>query len=148
MAVALAEVIVASRRTDEGIRMGEEIEAIRKEGPFTQQQVADRLGLSLPTYLHYRRGYTKISPNNIKRWADALDYPVVKLAARLGILLPATSDAVGLRQELTALFPDASARELDGYVRDLATLPPADQRDIMDGLRDHILGRKAHLGLA
>lgn len=148
MAIALAEVIVASRRTDEGMRMGEQIEAIRKEGPFTQQQVADRLGLKLASYLGYRRGYTKITPNNIQQWANALDYPVVKLANRLGIPLPAQADASGLRQELAALLPDASAADLDGYVRDLASLPISDQRQILDGLRDHIAGRKAHLGLA
>ena len=125
MVVALAEVLVASRRTDEGMRMGDEIEAIRKEGAFTQQQVAGRLGLSLQTYLGYRRGYHKITPNTLKKWANALDVPAAELAARLGIdhfLLDA--DASSLRRELAALLPDAGAAQMEATVRELAKLPP------------------------
>lgn len=125
MAVALAEVLVASRKTDEGMRMGDEIEAIRKEGPFTQQVVAARLGLSLATYLGYRRGYHRVTPNTLKKWAHALDIPAAELAKRLGIDLCLTgADASSLRRELAALLPDAGAAQMEATVRELAKLPP------------------------
>lgn len=125
MAIAIAEVLVASKKTADGIRMGDEIEAIRKEGPFTQQQVADRLGLKLATYLSYRRGYILVTANTLKKWANALDVPAAELAQRLGIdhcLLGA--DASSLRRELAAVLPDASAAQMEATVRELAKLPP------------------------
>lgn len=128
MVIALAgvaEVTVASKRTEEGMRMGDEIEAIRKEGPFTQQQVADRLGLKLATYLSYRRGYIQVTPNTLKKWANALDVPAAELAHRLGIELCLTiADASALRRELATLLPDAGAAQMEATVRELAKLPP------------------------
>lgn len=150
MAIALAEVTrtVASRRTDEGIRMGEELEAIRKEGPYTQQEVADRLGMSLQGYLGYRRGYQRVTPNTVRKWADALEVPVSELARRLGISLFTDMDASGLRQELAAILPDADAAELDDLSRRLSTLPPSDRRQILEMWRDHLDGRLSRLGRA
>lgn len=124
MAVTYAGVAVVSGRTEEGMRMGDEIDAIRKEGPFTQQQVADRLGLKLATYLSYRRGYIQVTPNTLKKWANALDVPAAELAQRLGIdhcLLGA--DASSLRRELAAILPDAGAAQMEDTVRELAKLP-------------------------
>lgn len=153
MAIAWAEVMSVPvsekpERTPEGIRMGNEIEAIRKEGPFTQQQVADRLDLRLSTYLGYRRGYTMVTRNTLPKWAHALNYPLVQLAERLGIDLLSDVDASGLRQELAVLLPDAEAAELDELARDLATLPPFDRRQVLDGWRDHMTGRLTRLGRA
>jgi len=147
VAVALAEVVVASRRSEEGIRMGEVIETIRREGPYTQQQVADRLGLSLQGYLGYRRGYQLVTPNTVKKWAQALDVAVVEFAQRLGIELFGDTDASGLREQLAVLLPDASATQLDELARRLALLKPDDQRQVLEGWSDHLLGRLTRLGL-
>lgn len=148
MAVALAEVMVATdRRTEEGIRMGEEIEAIRKEGPYTQKQVAERLGLSLQGYLGYRRGYTLVTPNSLRKWAKALNVPVRDLARRLDVDVVGEPDATGLRQQLAALLPDASAEQLDRIAHRLTLLSPEDQRQILEGWDDHLLGRLTKLGL-
>lgn len=144
MATAIAEVmqVVATRRTADGVRMGDEIETIRKEGPFTQQQVADRLQMSLQGYLGYRKGYQRVTRNTIQKWANALDVPLVELARRLEISLLAEPDASGLRQQLAALLPDASAAEMERTVRELAQLPPhlrekwfEMQRWVLNGLR-------------
>lgn len=150
MAIAIAEVTVPPRRTPEGIRMGEEIEAIRKEGPFTQQQIADRLGMSLQGYLNYRRGYGKLTRNTLPKWAKALDVPIAELATRLGIdlLVDAYPDATKLRQELAALMPDADAVEVDDMVRQLAPLPASERRQILEGWRDYLTGRLTRLGRA
>lgn len=127
--------------------MGEVIETIRREGPYTQVQVAERLGLSLQGYLGYRRGYHKITPNTVKKWAQALDVPVVELAQRLGIELFGDIDASGLREQLAVLLPDASAAQLDELARRLALLKPEDQRQVLEGWSDHLLGRLTRLGL-
>jgi transcriptional regulator with XRE-family HTH domain len=148
VALALAEVVVASRRTEEGVRMGEEIESLRKEAGFTQKEVADRLGLALQTYLGYRRGYMRVSPNNLRKWAQALNHPVAEVASRLEVDLLTEAAASGLRQELAALLPDADAAELDDLTRRLATLPPSDRRQVIDGWADHLYGRLTRLGRA
>lgn len=147
MAIAVAEVTMPPRRTPEGIRMGEEIEAIRREGPFTQQQIADRLEMSLQGYLNYRRGYGKLTRNTLPKWAKALDVPITALARRLRIdlLIDADPEAPALRRELAALIPDADAAELDDIFRRLSALPPSDRRQIIDGLADHVTGREHRL---
>lgn len=150
MAIAVAEVIVPPRRTPEGIVMGEEIEAVRKEGPFTQQQVADRLGMSLQGYLNYRRGYGKLTRNTLPKWAKALDVPITDLARRLGIdlLTDADPEATALRRELAALMPDADAAEIDDMTRRVAKLPASERRQVIDGWRDYLTGRLTRLGRA
>lgn len=150
MAVAYVEVVevVASRRSPEGIRMGEILEEIRREGPYTQLEIAARLGMSLPGYLGYRRGYQRVTPNTLRKWAEALGVPVAELAKRLGIGLLTDADASGLRQELAAILPDADAAELDDLARQLGTLPPADRKQVLDGWRDHLTGRLSRLGRA
>lgn len=150
MAVAIFEVVsvVADRRTEEGRRMGDEIEAIRKEGRFTQVQLAERLGLSLQGYLGYRRGYTQVTPNTLRKWADALVVPVAELAQRLRIDLIGDVEAAGLHQQLAAILPDADATELDDLARRLGTLPPEDRRQVLEGWRDHLTGRLSRLGRA
>lgn len=150
MAIAVAEVIVPPRRTPEGIKMGEEIEAIRREGSFTQQQVADRLGMSLQGYLNYRRGYGKLTRNTLPKWAKALDVPIADLARRLSIdlLTDAEPDAPALRRELAVLMPDADAAELDDMARQIAPLPASERRQILDGWRDYLTGRLTRLGRA
>lgn len=150
MAVAVAEVVaaVASRKTDEGVRMGLELEALRRERGLTQQEVADRLPMSLEGYRNYAKGYGRISRNTLPKWARALDIPAPELAKRLGIELLAEPDASALRQQLATLLPDANAAELDDLARKLATLSPFDQKQILDGWRDYLTGRIARLGRA
>lgn len=150
MAIAVAEVmaVVASRKTEDGVRMGLELEVIRRERDLTQQQVADRLPMTLEGYRNYAKGYGRVNRNTLPKWAKALDLPAAELARRLGIELISEPDASGLRQELAALLPDADAAELDDLARRLATLPPSDRRQVLDGWRDHLTGRLARLGRA
>lgn len=150
MAIAIAEVAVASRKTADGVRMGGELEAIRHESGFTQQEVAERLGLALSTYLSYRRGYLRITPtpSALKKWAHALGISVADLASRLQIDLLTETEAQGLRQELAQLLPDADAAELEDLTRRLATLPPADRRQVLAGWADNLHGRLGRLGRA
>ena len=129
MAVALAEVgaVVASRKTDEGVRMGAILESLRREQGLTQQELAARLPMSLEGYRNYAKGYGRISRNTLPKWASALNIPVPELAQRLGIALLTEPDASALRQQLATLLPDANAAELDDLARKLATLSPFDQ---------------------
>ncbi len=122
VAIAVAEVVVAApRRSPESLQMGEGLEVIRRERGLTQQEVAERLGMSLQGYLNYRKGYGRVNRDTLPRWASALDTPIPELARRLGIELLVESDASGLRQELAAILPDADAAELDDLTRRLST---------------------------
>lgn len=115
MAVALAEVgaAVASRKTDEGVRMGAILESLRREQGLTQQELAARLPMSLEGYRNYAKGYGRISRNTLPKWARALNIPAPELAKRLGIELLAEPDASALRQQLGDC---PSARPCDGAV--------------------------------
>jgi transcriptional regulator with XRE-family HTH domain len=145
VAIAVAEVAVAvaPRRTEEGVRMGEELEAIRRDRSLTQQQLADRLGMSLQGYLNYRKGYGRVTRNTLPKWAKAFGVTVADLASRLKIDLLAEPDASSLRQQVAALMPDADAADVDDLVRRLATLPDSDRKQVLDGWRDHLTGRRA-----
>jgi transcriptional regulator with XRE-family HTH domain len=148
MAIAVAEVRVAARKTERGIEMGLTLEAIRKERGFKQVQVAEALGMSLEGYRNYAKGYGRIRQEALPRWSRALDMPIPELAHRLSLDLLGEPDASGLREQITALLPDADAATTETLIREVALLPPADRREVLAGWRDTLAGRKAHLGRA
>ncbi len=144
MAVAIAEVMrpVASRKTEAGIRLGAELEKLRGERGLTQKQVSERLGMSEEGYRNYVKGYGRITRHTLPRWAAAFDTPIPEMAARIGLGLLTETNASGLREQLAALLPDASAVQMETTVRELAKLPPhlrekwfEMQRWVMTGLR-------------
>lgn len=141
MATAIAEAVrvVVTRKTDDGVRMGEEIESVRRESGFTQQEVADRLGMSLQGYLGYRKGYSKVNQRNLKQWAKALDMAPDKLAERLGIDIVMSPRAGDLRQALTgALGPD-KAEILEDVVDEIKEWPESEQDFVIDLFKSQVL---------
>jgi len=149
--VAYAEVTLVSGKTADGVRMGEAIEAIRRERGLTQQQVADALGLKLSTYLSYRRGYIQIRPTPaiLQKWAGALDISVVSFARRLQIPLltdesfdrdgtGADGQSSGLEAEISASgSPPSKVRMLAEFIRKYPNMTP-DQRRMVDALVESI----------
>lgn len=151
MAVAIAEVLapVASRaKTQRGIALGLELEALRRERGLTQKQLADLLDMSEEGYRNYAKGYGRITRDTLPRWSKAYGMTIADLASRLKIDLLAEPDASNLRQQVAALMPDAEAAEVDDLVRRLATLPDPDRKQVLDGWRDHLTGRLTRLGRA
>ena len=86
MALAVAEVVksVASRKTEDGVRMGLELERVRREQDLTQQQLAERLPMTVEGYRNYAKGYGRVTRNTLPKWAKALNVPIADLARRLG----------------------------------------------------------------
>lgn len=150
MAVAIAEVSVPVTRvkTQRGIDLGIELERLRRERGWSQKALADRLGMSEEGYRNYAKGYGRITRDTLPRWAKAFEMTLADLASQLKIDLLAEPDASSLRQQVSALMPDADAAEVDDLVRRLATLPAADRRQVLDGWQDNLAGRIARLGRA
>jgi transcriptional regulator with XRE-family HTH domain len=135
VAVALAEARSTNRKTDESVRLGVELERIRRDRGLTQLELAERLGMSVEGYRNYAKGYGRVTRDKLPRWARALEMPIPELARRLGISLLTEPDASGLRQELVTLLPEATADGAERLVRDLAELAPNEQRQVLDTVR-------------
>lgn len=125
MAIAVAEVAVGPRRTTEGIRMGEELEVVRRERGLTQQELADRLGMTLQGYLNYRRGYGRVNRNTLPKWARALDMPIPELAERLGEVGTITRDVLVVTEDLHGADLAAVVYGPNRWGRSLVRLNPA-----------------------
>lgn len=147
MAVAYREVVVASRKSDRASEMGQEIARLRKERGFTQAALAGRLALSLEGYRMYEKGYSRVRAEAIPKWARALDMPAPELAARLGIELGVEANASPLARQVAAILGPERGDMIEQIVNEIADLPEADQRVVLDGMRDQIAGRKARLRL-
>lgn len=143
MAVAEVSRIVPSRKTEEGVQMGEELERIRLERGMTQQDVADRLGMSLQGYLGYRKGYIRVTQKNLARWATAFGVPPAKLAERLRIELVVAESPGTLREQLAALFGPDAGEEVERLVREMAGMPEHDRRQLIEFWKYQMKGRNA-----
>lgn len=143
MAIAVAEVMrgVASKKTAEGVRMGNELEKVRIERGLTQQDVADRLVMSLQGYLGYRKGYSKVTQKSLIRWATALGMPPARLAKRLGIELVVCESPDDLRGQLAALFGPDRGDEYARLLQDTADLSPEAHADVLNVARSYFTGR-------
>jgi transcriptional regulator with XRE-family HTH domain len=123
------------------------IKRIENEGhvpkAFTLQQIAE----GLATYAPGRRD-DELAAHYYQRLMLAAGYikTIVESPLLADKSAPAAADGSGLRQEVAALMPDADAAEVDELVRQLATLPDADRRKVLDGWRDHLTGRLTRLG--
>lgn len=146
MAICLAELDLPSRVTPEGQRIAQVFKELRSEARLTQEEAAERAGLTLAGYRPYEQGKRQLRTEQFKTFADAFGVPTSVLADRLR-LTPAEPGG-DLRHELATLLPDVDAAELDDLTRRLATLPPADRRQVLDGWRDHLTGRLSRLGRA
>ena len=59
------------------IHVGEQIRAARKSRGVTQQQLADRIGMSRPSLIDYEKGKTPVTVDLLTNIADALDVPFI-----------------------------------------------------------------------
>lgn len=146
MAVLAAEVLMAPRVDPATAHQARVLKDIRAERGLTQAQVAEGFGLSLEGYRAYEKGYSRLRVGRVGDMASALGISSAELASRLDLSLP--MDSASLRQELAALFGPDEGERVDQLVRDLATLPPSDRKQILDGIVDQVTGRKARLGRA
>ncbi len=140
MAIALAGVVSVmaprkSAKTEDGVRMGNEIEAMRKEAGLTQQDLADRLEMTLQGYLNYRKGYGRVSPNSVTRWANALKVSPSQLADRLRIELPVRNDPSTLLTALSEAVSADKAAILGDVVQEIQDWPETEQRFIIELFR-------------
>lgn len=146
MAVCVAEMTLAAR-TPEGLRIAAVFKQLREDASLTQEQVAERAGLTLAGYRPYEQGKRQMRTEQIEVFAKAFGVSRSILAERLRLADPDAGD-MSVRQQLAELIPDADAIELDAMVHQLATLPPSDRRQILEMWRDHLSGRLSRLGRA
>ena len=146
MAVCVAEITLAAR-TPEGLRIAAVFKQLREMSGLTQEQVAERAGLTLAGYRPYEQGKRQMRTEQIAVFAEAFGVPRTMLAERLHLADPDVGDA-SVRQQLAEFMPDADAAELDLMARQLGTLPPSERRQILEMWRDHLNGRLSRLGRA
>lgn len=146
MAICVAEFVLAAR-TPEGLRIAAVFKDLRRSAELTQEEVAERAGLTLAGYRPYEQGKRQLRTEQITVFADAFGVPRSMLAERLHLADSDIADG-SVRQQLAEFMPDADAAELDAMVRKLATLPPSDRRQVLEGWGDHLDGRLHRIGRA
>lgn len=119
--------------------MGAKLQALRERQGLKQTEVAERLGISYKTVSAYENNRAVLGSDDFGKWAAALDVSVAELTTALGLGLPAGSS--NLRAELSVLYGPDAGEEVEQTLRDIADLSPADQRQILDSIRDQVAGR-------
>lgn len=123
------------------------IKRIENEGhvpkPFTLRQIAE----GLATYAPGRRD-DELAAHYYQRMMLAAGY-IKAILEGDRILTKSGALAIGgseLRHALALLVPDDEATELEDLIRQLASLPEIDRRQVLEGWRDHIIGRLSRIG--
>lgn len=65
------------------MKFSENLKQIRIKKGFSQKEIADRLGVSQPSYAQYENGKRNPKKETIKKMADALEVPIQELDASL-----------------------------------------------------------------
>jgi transcriptional regulator with XRE-family HTH domain len=81
---------------------GQRLHALREEMGFSQQQVADKLGMSQRAYAHWERRPVALRPDQIQSLASALSLPVEALLANGESKKRGSGPAGKMRQLFTA----------------------------------------------
>ena len=81
---------------------GERLHALREQMGFSQQQVADKLGMSQRAYAHWERRPVALRPDQLQSLASALSLPVEALLANGESKKRGSGPAGKMRQLFTA----------------------------------------------
>lgn len=94
MAIAIAEVLVSTRKSPESAQIGERLRAVRNERALTAREVAIGMGLTSPeSYRQYEKGHIRNWPIAVPKLARGLHIDPAQLADRLGVPFdPAVTD--------------------------------------------------------
>lgn len=138
------EVFVSGRRSEEMIRRGALLRALRQEVGRSPAEVAQFVDLSVEGYRMYEKGYVRIRQEFLPKLALALDMQVGAVARRLEMpMLHEVEKGTSLFVQVAAILGPEKADMVEQIVSELADLPDSDQRLILEGIRDQIRGRKA-----
>ena len=81
---------------------GERLHALREQMGFSQQQVADKLGMSQRAYAHWERRPVALRPDQLQSLATALNLPIEALLANGESKRRGSGPAGKMRQLFTA----------------------------------------------
>jgi len=81
---------------------GERLHALREQMGFSQQQVADKLGMSQRAYAHWERRPVALRPEQLQSLATALNLPIETLLANGESKKRGSGPAGKMRQLFTA----------------------------------------------
>lgn len=138
MAVCLAELELGSRVTPEGQRIARVFKELRREARLTQEEAAERVGLTLAGYRPYEQGKRQLRTEQFSTFARAFGVPPSVLTERLR-LSPSTGTAEPALEEGLAAYLHSrdKAAAWAAFVRRYPNMTP-DQRRLVDALIDHL----------
>lgn len=77
---------VPKRMTEDGERLAQALRDLRTRAGITQEEMADRIGLSYAGYRPYEQGRRELKPSQLPRFAEALEISTAELASRIGLI--------------------------------------------------------------
>jgi len=103
-------------RTEDGAKVAEALRSLRIASGFTQEQAAQRVGLTLSGYRNYEQGRRYLRVDQLERFATAFGVTPESLASRIGL-----SSTPTLAEDAHTLSFSA---DLEIFQHQLAALPP------------------------
>ena len=110
---------------------GQRLHDARQAKGLSQNQVADALGVTQPSYADWERSAVSLKPEYLPKLAEVLGVPVASL---LGVEAPPTRSASGPTGKLRRLFEEANQ------------LPRSQQARVMTVLEDMLVAQRARAG--
>ena len=117
----------SKKRTEFGQRLHD----ARQTRGLSQNQVAEALGITQPSYADWERSAVSLKPEYLPRLAEVLGVPVDQL---LGVVTRTARSASGPTGKLRRLFEEANR------------LPRSQQQRVMTVLEDMLVAQRARAG--
>jgi len=144
VAVCIAEITLAAK-TPEGLRIAAVFKELRESAGLTQEQAAERAGLTLAGYRPYEQGKRQMRTEQIGVFAEAFSVSRSTLAERLGVSFDPAAIALEDRIYRT-LGPERA--HIAGRIFDtVVDLPPDLQDKALEMMRVSVMGVRADADL-